>query len=53
MKITNSITDKQAWERDKMTEVIMFVAGSLSKTLGSGESTGTLLLSPQADEFAA
>lgn len=36
-----------------MTEVIMFVAGSLSKTLGSGESTGTLLLSPQADEFAA
>jgi len=53
MKITNSITDKRVWERDKMTAVITFVAGSLSKTLGSRESTGTLLLSPQAQEFAA
>lgn len=36
-----------------MTAVIMLVAGSLSKTPGSGESTGTFLLSPQAQEFAA
>lgn len=36
-----------------MTAVIMFVAGSLSKTLDSGESRETLLLSPQAQEFAA
>lgn len=52
MKITNSITDKQVWERDKMTAVIMCFAGSLSKTLGSRESTGALLLSFQAQEFA-
>lgn len=30
-----------------MTEGIVFVAGSLSKILGSVESTETLLLSPQ------